>query len=476
MAVTGGYGKGRSLPATVHQALTARHARLPSGAMLDQSFDAETFRARRERVFEAIDSSVMVLPGASVRYASRDTEYRFRPDSELYYVTGVLEPDAVAVLRGHAEEQRFVLFVRERAADAELWSGPRVGPGDAVVRYDADAAYSTAELTERLPSLLAGARAVHYRLGRGTETDVLVQKALRQARARGARKGTGPRSVIDPGVVLDEMRLRKDAGEVQRIRRATSITVDAFRLAGAGIRPGRGEWELEAMVDGAFRSAGADGPGYQTIVASGESACVLHYVDNARVVRSGNLVLLDAGAAVSLYHADLTRTFPASGSFTESQRSVYEIVERARDAAVKAVRPGALVADVHETALREIVGGLIALDVLEGPVEDRIGDEGYKPFFPHQTSHWLGLDVHDVGDYARNGVSRRLEPGMVLTVEPGLYLRPGFDDVPDRLRGIGVRVEDDVLVTEDGHEVLSAELPTAASEVEALMARNVEGM
>ncbi len=268
------------------------------------------------------------------------------------------------------------------------------------------------------------------------------------------------------------MRLVKDAEEVDRMRRAASVTVDALHDLGSAIRPGVGEWELEAVLDSGFRMRGAWGPAYPTIVGSGPNACVLHYVSNERTVEEGDLVLVDAGAELDLYAADITRTFPASGQFSDAQRSIYEVVLRANRRAVQAVRPGTTVAQVHREARDELIEGLLELGILEGARDDILEDESYKPFFPHQTSHWLGLDVHDVGDYATGGVSRVLESGMILTVEPGLYFPMGTEDpngVPDDYLDIGVRIEDDVLVTSEGHEVLTSSLPAGIEEIEALV-------
>ena len=432
-----------------------------------RGFAPETFLRRRERVFAALGDDAMVLPGAAVQFSSRDTEHRFRPDAELFYVSGVDEPDAVAVLRGHAQEERYVLFVRPKDPKAELWNGPRLGPEEAKRRHGPDAVYPLGELEERLPKLLEGARRVYYRLDQGARVEALVRAALRHARARGPRTGAGPRGVLDPGEVLDDLRLVKDPDEVERLRRAAAVTAAGVGAAMRAVRPGLGEWELEATLESAFRKAGADGPGYLSIVASGPNACVLHYVENSRTIGERDLVLIDAGAAVDLYCGDITRTFPASGTFTGEQRAVYELVERARASAVRAVRPGTTVLDVHSEAARALTEGLVSLGVLEGDVSDLIEQKKHEAYYPHRTSHWLGLDVHDPGDYARGGAERLLEPGMVLTVEPGLYFSPAQEGVPERFAGIGVRIEDDVLVTEGGHEVLTSGLPTAAGEVEA---------
>jgi len=272
------------------------------------------------------------------------------------------------------------------------------------------------------------------------------------------------------GDLIDELRMIKDDEEIAQIRRAASITVDGFRKALAVAAPGIGEWELEAVMDGAFRRAGADGAGYQTIVGGGKNAGVLHYVENRCTLNGGDLLLVDAGAEVGLYNADITRTVPVSGRFTGEQRAVYEVVEEARAAAVAAAYPGGTIGAVHEAAVTTITEGLVEMGVLEGPPETHAEEEEYKPFFPHQTSHWLGLDVHDPGDYARDGRSRTLEPGMVFTVEPGLYFRSGSDAAAARFEGISVRIEDDVLVTSTGCDNLTRALPTSADSVAELVA------
>lgn len=430
---------------------------------------AETFVSRRRRAFERLGDGVMVLPAAAIQHASRDTERPYVADRELYYLTGLEEPESIVVLVGGAEPE-LVLFVRDRDPDAELWAGPRLGPEGASELVGADVCHPFARVRSELPGLLARGDRIHYRFGRGGPVEELVLDALRTGRAKGPRTGGGPRGVVDPGEVLDDLRLVKDAGELEAIRHACGVTIEGHRAGASTLQPGVGEWVVEAAIEAAFRTAGATGAGFDTIVGSGSNACVLHYVDNGEVVADDSLVLVDAGAEAGLYHGDVTRTYPASGSFTDRQRDVYTVVDSARQAAIRATCPGATIASVHDAAVHVLVDGLVRLGVMTGDVDELVESEAYKPFFPHQTSHWLGLDVHDPGDYARDGASRKLETGMVFTVEPGLYFRAGFGDgAAEDFAGIGIRIEDDVVVTEEGNEVLTASLPTAASDVESLV-------
>ena len=429
---------------------------------------SSVLQARRDAVFARLGDGVMVLPAAPTQYRSRDTEAPYRPDSELYYLTGATEPGTVAVLVGGGDP-RFHLFVRERDPDAELWSGPRLGPDGAAELFGADETFPVSELDFRLSQLLKSAHHIHFRLGHGNALESSIRSALVQARARGPRTGTGPRGLTDPGEILDELRLRKDDHEVARLRAAAALSIEGHRAGVGELRPGAGEWSVEAAVNAAFRRGGASGPGYETIVGSGPNACVLHYVANSRTLAPGDLVLLDAGAELNLYQGDITRTYPVDGTFSAEQRAVYDIVDRARAAGVAAVAPGATVADVHAAAVRVIVEGLASLGVVEGNEDDLVEGDAHRPWFPHQTSHWLGLDVHDPGDYAVDGASRVLEPGMVFTVEPGLYFPLGSEGGAAPFAGIGVRLEDDVLVTDSGHENLTEALPTGADDIEALV-------
>jgi len=418
----------------------------------------------------------MVLSSAPLLYRSRDTEYRYRPDSDLFYLTGCVQPGLVAVLQGGEEEDRFLLFVPQRDLKAELWSGPRMGPEAAREEFRADAAFPADELDERLPKLLQRPHRVYFRMGSDARLESLVVDALRTARGRGARKGEGPRIVEDPGQVLDELRLRKDPEEVAKIRQATSLTVAAFREAMRGTWPGMGEWEVESLLEAGFRSGGGGGAAFPTIVGSGGNACTLHYSANAHTIDQGELVLMDGGAEVDLYAGDVTRTFPASGRFSDEQRAVYEVVLSAHQAALGMVRPGKTLAQLHDTALEALIRGLLELGILAGDVDDLIREKAYEPYFPHQTSHWLGLDVHDVADYVLGGAPRVLEEGMVLTVEPGLYFPAPGEENPGPFTGIGVRIEDDVLVTADGSENLTEALPVSVKGVEELLGSRPYGV
>ncbi len=439
----------------------------PEDAPSLEGFPPEEFQARRRAIQEALGDAVLVLPAAPLLHRSRDSEYPYRPSSELFYATGATEEGSVALLRGREAGGEYILFVRPRDTKAERWSGPRLGPEGARELLGPDQVHTSDELEAILPGLLVGPARIYYRLGADTTLDRHVRMGLERGRSRGPRRGTGPRELVDPGEVLDELRLRKSPREIERMRRAARVTVEGHREAMGWARPGSGEWEIQAEVEAVFRRMGARGPAFPTIAGSGKNGCVLHYVGNGRRTCEGDLVLLDAGAEVGLYAGDVTRTFPVSGRFRAEQKDVYEVVLAAHRAALGAVGPGEPFSHVHRAAVQALTEGLVALGVLEGDVDELVEAKAHEAYFPHRTSHWLGLDVHDVGDYARNGQSRVLEPGMVLTVEPGLYFPSNGDPEPGPYDGIGVRIEDDVLVTEDGMENLTADLPVEIDDVEA---------
>lgn len=432
---------------------------------------AHIYARRRARIQALLgEDGVLVLPAAPEVVVGRDLELRYRPDPDLFYLTGYSEPGAVLILRGETAEEPFTLFVRPRDPEQERWSGVRGGPAAAHDIYGADAAYPINELDERLPALLSRMETVYFSLdsGRG-EVESIIHRILAAARRSRQRTGRGPRELVEPGALLDEPRLIKDAHELTLLADAAVLSAEAFLEVMPLIRPGAGEWELEAALEQGFRRRGAEGVAFASIIASGPNATVLHYIENNRTLRAGELLLIDAGARRQMYNGDISRTFPVSGRFTAPQRELYDAVLAAHDRAIAALRPGATCAAVHDITVRILVEALVAIGLLEGDIDELIANEKYRPYYPHRTSHWLGLNVHDVGDYALHGESRPLVPGMVLTVEPGLYIPEDDERAPPELRGIGIRIEDDVVITESGYEVLTSALPTAAPELEALL-------
>ncbi len=433
---------------------------------------AEWLRARRRTILASLDNGSMLLPSAPHRTRSGDSEYRYRPDSDLLYVTGWERPGCVVLLRGFADEDRFVVFAPERDPKAELWTGQRPDHSDIRSRLGADQVYPLGELDRRTPELLEGGDVVYYRLGASGACDRVVRETLERGRRRRALRGGGARMLADPGVVLDPMRRIKDDREIARMKSAADITVASFRDALAMIGAGVGEWEIEAALESGFRQRGAGAPAFATIVAGGANACTLHYTDNSGTLEAGGLVLMDAGAEFRWYAADVTRTVPVSGSLAGARRDAYEVVRAAHGAAIEACAAGdATLACAHEAASRVIAEGLIELGVLTVTVDEALEKGSHNEFFPHRTSHWLGLDTHDVGDYRDGGGAVRLCPGMVFTVEPGLYFAPGSCSGNIELEGTGIRLEDDVLITGDGIEVLTGGLPVALDELAALVGR-----
>jgi Xaa-Pro aminopeptidase len=432
------------------------------------------FLSRRERFLAQIGNGVAILVASPELLKSRDTDVRYRANSDLLYLTDFAEPETVAVFTPHDPEHRLTLFVRPRDAEKETWTGRRHGVEGARERFGADAAYPLAELDERLPKLLEPADAVWYSLGSSQEMDRRVTSLLARFRLSRPRSGKGPWDVRDPAQVLDPMRLVKEPAELELMRESGRLAAQGHLAAMRMARPGVGEWELEAAVDGTYRRAGAWGPSYPTIVGSAVNGTILHYTSNDRVVEDGDLVLIDAGAELGNYCSDITRTFPVNGRFTPAQRALYDVVAAAEEAGIAAVAPGNTFQGVHDAAVRVMVKGLADLGLLPGgDVDALIEDGGYKRFNTHQTSHWLGLDVHDAGGYREpDGSPLRLRPGMVLTVEPGLYI-PDAEGIPADFRGLGIRVEDDVIVTETGREVITRDVPVDADEIEAIVGSGV---
>ena len=431
--------------------------------------DQREFARRRRQLMRMMgEGAIAVVPGAGLRYRSRDVEYPFRQDSDFHYLTGFPEPDAVAVLVPGRPQGEYVLFCREREPDKEVWTGPRAGPEGACEHYGADDAFPIGDIDDILPGLIEGCERVYYTMGTYPDFDRRMIGYLNELRRRVRAGGRTPEEFVALDHLLHDMRLYKSRAELRAMREAARIAMGAHRRAMAACRPGLHEHEIEAELLYEFRRHGSE-PAYPPIVASGPNACILHYTANDRRMEDGELLLIDAGCEHACYASDITRTFPVSGRFSPEQRAVYELVLEAQEAAIAAVRPGNHWNDPHEAAVRVLTRGLVRLGLLSGRPAQLVRKEAYKRFFMHRTGHWLGLDVHDVGDYKVDEEWRLLEPGMVLTVEPGLYIAPDARGVRKRWRGIGVRIEDDVAVTADGCEVLSAALPKDPDTVEAMV-------
>ncbi len=435
-----------------------------------QGLPAFDYAARRQHVLDEIGDGIAIFRAPPLAVHANDVEYRYRPKSNFFYLTGFGEPDAVAVLDGSAEKERFVLFVPPRDPDRETWTGPRAGVEGAMERFGADAAYPIEELAERLPPRITKAGALYYRLGHDESFNLrLLEMAKSAWAARPRTANDRPTSLIDSGPLVYEMRLKKSDEEIAWLRRSIDIATEAHIAAMRETRPGQSEFEVEALLEYTFRRRGASGWAYPSIVAGGANATVLHYIANEDPLRDNELLLIDAGCEVGYYCADITRTFPVGREFTPSQRRVYDLVLAAQEAACDAVRPGTTVDAIHDRALEILVDGLLGLGLIkDADVPKGLESGDYKKFYMHRTSHWLGMDVHDVGAYNVDGAPRPLEPGMVLTIEPGLYFAPRLEGVADEYRGIGVRIEDDVLVTADGADVLTARVPKQPDEILAL--------
>ena len=427
------------------------------------------FARRRKQLMRMMGrGSVAVIPAAPVRGRNRDVEYPYRQDSDFFYLTGFPEPEAVAVLIPGRKAAEYILFCRERDPVMETWNGRRAGQEGACTLYGADDSFPVGDIDDILPGLLEGRERVYYTVGIQPEFDQRVFGWVNQIRARGRTGSRAPDEYVSLEHLMHDMRLFKSRAEIKTMRKAMQISVNAHRRAMQICRPGMREYQIEAEFLHEFRTHGAE-PAYPSIVGGGENACILHYTENDAELTDGDLVLIDAGAEYQCYAADITRTFPVNGRFSAPQRAVYEVVLAAQYAAIDKVRPGNTWNDPHAAAVEVLTEGLVELGLLKGKVRTLLKKEAYRQFYMHRTGHWLGMDVHDVGDYKVGGEWRVLEPGMVLTVEPGLYIPAGAKGVARKWWNIGVRIEDDVLVTADGCEVLTAAAPKAVDEIEALM-------
>jgi Xaa-Pro aminopeptidase len=431
----------------------------------------ECFAERRRAAIAAMGQGVLVVFAAPTALRNNDVEHEYRQDSDFYYLTGIDEPGCALVL-GATPEQPFVLFVRPRDPERETWDGERIGIEGAINRFGANGAFAIDEFESKLRELLKGKARLYYAIGRDQRSDDIVLRALAHLRERGRRGDTGPVEIVEPSTVLHELRLIKSADEVGHLRRAIDITRSGHEALFAQTRPQATENQLEGILRERFRTNGSERCAYPPIVASGRNARVLHHRRNDRVIGDGELVLVDAGAEFEYMAADITRTFPSNGRFTDLQRRAYEIVLRAQERAISEVKPGSTLEEVHQAAVIELIAGLRDLEIISGTDAEILKAESYKKYYMHRTSHWLGMDVHDVGAYFRDGKPRPLSPGMVLTVEPGLYFGPDDPAVPEGLRDVGIRIEDDILVTHSGSENLSASIPKTVREIELAMARS----
>jgi len=428
------------------------------------------FAKRRQRLMEIMGpDSIAVLPNAQVANRNRDVDYHYRSDSNFHYLSGFDEPESVIVLIPGREHGEYILFCRERDLEKEIWDGYRAGQEGAVDKFAADDSYPITDIDDILPGLLEGRGKVYYTMGNIPSFDQRMVGFLNHLRKANRQGKHSPTEIIELDHALNELRLFKSSAEIKAMRQAAEISAQAHIRAMQFTQPGKWEYQVEAEIIHEFMKNDCRSPAYPSIVGGGENGCILHYIENNHRLKNNDLLLIDAGAEYDYYAGDITRTFPVNGKFTPAQKTLYELVLKAQKAAIAEVKPGNHWNQPHEAAVRVLTEGLIEIGLLKGNLESLIEDKAYQPFYMHRTGHWLGMDVHDVGDYKVGGEWRLLEPGMVLTVEPGLYIRD-LDTVPKKWHFIGIRIEDDVLVTKTGHEVLSASAPKEIDEIESLMA------
>ena len=431
---------------------------------------AEYARRRKALMAQMEPNSIAILPAAPVAIRNRDVEHVYRQDSDFQYLSGFPEPEAVLALIPGREHGEYVLFCRERNPERELWDGLRAGQDGAISQYGADDAFPIADIDEILPGLIEGRERVYYALGIHQEFDRHLMEWINVIRSKARQGAQPPNEFVALDHLLHDMRLYKSAAEVKVMKEAAQISARAHVCAMQACRAGLYEYSLEAELDYEFRKGGAKMPAYGSIVAAGKNACILHYRENDALLKDGDLVLIDAACEIDCYASDITRTFPVSGTFSPEQKAIYELVLASQEAAFKAIAPGKHWNAAHEATVQVITVGLVELGLLSGEVSELIASEAYKPFYMHRAGHWLGMDVHDVGDYKVGGEWRELEVGMAMTVEPGIYIAVDNLDVAKKWRGIGVRIEDDVVVTKGGCEILTSGVPKTVAAIEALMA------
>jgi len=435
---------------------------------------AQTYAKRRREYIEQIGpEGVAILVANPEAMRSNDTDYPYRAASDILYLTGFCEPKTVLLIAPGHPDGEVVMFVQSRDPLREQWEGRRAGPEGAEANFGADKAYTVEQLDEKLPAYLAERERLYYTLGQHPKFDQRVTRWLNTLRHRRNQPPGAPAALIDARDILHEMRLRKDSAEVEQMRRAAELSAQAHILAMQHCRPGIYEYELQALIEYHFARNGASFPAYSTIVGTGDNATILHYTENDMRIEAGDVVLIDAGCELGFYAGDITRSFPASGKFTPAQRDLYQAVLEVEMSTIDILRPGLPYQEVREHSTRGLCRAMLDLKLLSGSVDQLIEEESYKKYYPHSIGHWLGIDVHDVGSYyGAQGESRKLEPGMVLTIEPGLYVPAADEDAPEGLRGVGVRIEDDILITEDGYENLTRSCPKSVQDIEALVGQN----
>jgi len=432
----------------------------------------QEYARRRKQLMDTMEpGSIAIIASAQELVRSRDTHFMFRQDSDFHYLSGFPEPNAVIALIPGREHGEFVLFCNDKDLEQETWHGRRFGPEAACDEFAADDAFPIDDIDDILPGMMEGRHRIYYEMGKNNELDNRVMGWVNKIRAQVKKGAQPPGEFVDLRHALHELRLFKSAAEIKLMRKSAAIAVDAHLRAMNVCQPGMTEWQIEAELHYEFARQGARYPAYSSIVASGDNACILHYTENQSKLKKEDLLLIDAGAEYQMYASDITRTFPVSGVFSEPQKELYNLVLKAQLAAIETIRPGSHWMQAHETAVAVLTEGMVELGLLKGDVAQLIEEEAYKRFYMHKTGHWIGLDVHDVGDYSIEGQPRVLEAGMVMTVEPAIYIPANADDVAAKYRGIGIRIEDDVLVTASGHDILTDGVPKTIEEIEAIMAQ-----
>jgi Xaa-Pro aminopeptidase len=434
----------------------------------------QEFARRRQALIDHMEpNSIAILSAATEKVRNRDAHYAYRQESDFFYLSGFPEPEAVLVIIPEREHGETLLFCREKDKEREVWDGYRAGQAGACEQYGADDAFPIGDIDEILPGLLEGRERVYYSLGRDQSFDQRVMGWVNSIRDKVRSGAVPPGEFLNLDHIVHDLRLFKSAAEIRIMRTAAEISCQAHRQAMQSSQAGKYEYELEAEIQYEFLRSGSRSPAYTSIVGSGNNACVLHYVENTRQMKDGELVLIDAGCELEHYASDITRTFPVNGRFTEEQKAIYQLVLDAQAAAIEVVAPGRHWNEPHEVSVQVITQGLVDLGLLVGDTETLIAANAHKAFYMHRIGHWLGMDVHDVGDYKIEGEWRLLEAGMVMTVEPGIYISPDDESVAKKWRGIGVRIEDDVLITKDGNDVLSKDAPKTIADIESLMKKSV---